>query len=140
MMCRIESGMVMGEVEYDHSLTPFECRLGWAVDFSKPDFIGREALLAAKESAEGRVMSIRIDGDAEGLDGASIESEGRTVGAVTMAVPSPALDGATLAMARLHKDVAVVGQSLTISTEGGARDAEVLRTPVYDPERIRVKA
>jgi aminomethyltransferase len=140
MMCRIESGMVMAEVEYDHSLTPFECRLGWAVDFSKSEFIGRGALIAAKESAEGRVMTIRIEGDAEGLDGAPIESAGRTVGAVTMAVPSPALGGATLAMARLHRDVAVVGQSLTISTNGGTREAEVLRTPVYDPERVRVKS
>lgn len=140
MMCRIESGMVMAEVEYDHSLTPFECRLGWAVDFSKPDFVGREALIAARESAEGRVMTIRIDGDAEGLDGTLIESDGRTVGAVTMAVPSPALGGATLAMARLHRDLAVVGQSLTIITDGGTRDAEVLRTPVYDPERVRVKS
>ena len=29
MMCRIESGMIMGEPEYDDSMTPFECRMGW---------------------------------------------------------------------------------------------------------------
>ena len=140
MMCRIESGMVMAEVEYDRSVTPFECRLGWSVDFDKGDFIGREALLAIKDSAAGRVMTIRIEGDPDGLDGALIEAEGIEVGCVTMAVPSPALNGATLAMARLHRDVARVGRQLIVQSPSGARVAEVLRTPVYDPERIRVKS
>jgi aminomethyltransferase len=140
MMCRIESGMVMAEVEYDHTLTPFECRLGWSVDFDKGDFNGRDSLLSKRDSVSGRVMTIRIDGDPDGLDGAAIEVDGRVVGVVTMAVPSPALDGATLAMARLHRDVAQVGHALTVTTESGSRQAEVLRTPVYDPERIRVKS
>ena len=140
MMCRIESGMVMAEVEYDRTLTPFECRLGWSVDFDKGEFNGRDALLAKKDSASGRVMTIRIDGEADGLDGAPIEVDGRAVGHVTMAVPSPALGGATLAMARLHRDVAQVGHGLTVRTESEKREAQVLRTPVYDPERTRVKS
>lgn len=140
MMCRIEAGMVMGEVEYDHTLTPFECRLGWSVDFDKGAFIGREALLAAKESAEGRVVTIRVDGDPDGVEGAPIIVDGREVGGVTMAVPSPVLDGATIAMARIHRDAAPVGTALTIAAESGNRGAEVLRTPVYDPQRLRVKS
>ena len=141
MMARIEAGMVMGEIEYDHTMTPFECRMGWAVDFDKGDFLGREALLAKKESAQGRVMTIRIDGDPDGLDGAPISHEGTTVGHVTMAVPSPALGGATLAMARLHRDVAKVGTVLTVTPESSeARSTEVLKTPVYDPERVRVRS
>lgn len=140
MMCRIESGMVMAEVEYDRTLTPFECRLGWAVDFDKGEFNGRDSLLSKRDSASGRVMTIRIDGDPDDLDGAAIEFDGRVVGQVTMAVPSPALDGATLAMARLHRDVAQVGHALNVTTESGSRGAEVLKTPVYDPERIRVRS
>lgn len=141
MMARIEAGMVMGELEYDHTVTPFECRMGWAVDFDKGEFLGRSALMAKKDTAEGRVTTIRIEGDADGLDGAPIVDGGRTVGFVTMAVPSPALDGATLAMARLHRDVAKVGTSLTVSPSGGApRGAEVLKTPVYDPERLKVRS
>ena len=140
MMCRIESGMVMAEVEYDHTLTPFECRLGWSVDFDKGEFNGRDSLLAKKDSASGRVMTIRIDGDPDGLDGAQIDVAGRVVGHVTMAVPSPALGGATLAMARLHRDVAQIGHALNVTTESGSREAEVLKTPVYDPERTRVKS
>ena len=141
MMARIEAGMVMGEIEYDHTVTPFECRMGWAVDFEKGDFLGRDALLAKKDTAEGRVVTIRIDGDADGLDGAILANDGREVGFVTMAVPSPALGGATLAMARLHRDAARVGTSLTATPQAGEpRNAEVLKTPVYDPERLRVRS
>ena len=140
MMCRIEAGIVMAEVEYDHTMTPFECRLGWSVDFDKTDFVGREALATARESAEGRVVTIRIEGDPEGLDGVPISIDGREVGAVTMAVPSPVLGGATLAMARLHRDAARVGQPLTVKASSGHRSAEVLNTPVYDPARVRVRS
>lgn len=140
MMCRIESGMVMAGLEYDGSVSPFECRLGWSVDFDKGDFNGRDRLLGRRESDVGRVMTIRIEGDPDGLDDAPIESEGQVVGRVTMAVPSPALGGATLAMARLHRDVARVGAQLTVVAPSGSRGAEVLRTPVHDPERIRVKS
>lgn len=141
MMARIEAGMVMGELEYDHTVTPFECRMGWAVDFDKEEFLGRAALLAKKDTAEGRVTTIRIDGDPDGLDGAPIVDGERSVGFVTMAVPSPALDGATLAMARLHRDFAKVGTALTVAPPSGPhRDAEVLKTPVYDPERLKVRS
>lgn len=140
MMCRIESGMVMAEVEYDHTMTPFECRLGWSVDFNKGEFLGRDALAKAKDESARRVVTIRINGDADGLDGAAIIADGRVVGQVTMAVPSPALDGATIAMARLIRDVAQVGFVLEVEVDGGNRTAEVLRTPVYDPERIRVRS
>ena len=141
MMARIEAGMVMGEVEYDHTLTPFECRMGWAVDFEKGDFLGRDALLAKKDGAEGRVVTVRVDGEPDGLDGAPLTSDGIEVGFVTMAVPSPALGGATLAMARIHRDAARVGTLLRVVPESGEiRSAEVLTTPVYDPERQRVRS
>ncbi len=141
MMARIEAGMVMGELEYDHTVTPFECRMGWAVDFEKGEFLGREALLSKKESSEGRVMSIRIDGDPDALEFVPVFDGDREVGLVSMAVPSPQLGGATLAMARLHRDVVKPGTTLTVKDSNGvARSAEVMSTPVYDPERVRVRS
>lgn len=141
MMARIEAGMVMGEVEYDHTVTPFECRMGWAVDFDKGDFLGRESLLLKKDNAEGTVVTVRIEGGADGLDGAPLAAGDKPVGFVTMAVPSPALNGATLGMARVHRDAADVGTALRLTTEAGqSRSAEVVATPVYDPERLRVRS
>ena len=140
MMCRIEAGMVMGEVEYDHTVTPFECRLGWAVDFEKGPFLAREALLAKKDAAPNRTVSVRVDGGFEGLDGAVLRRDGQEVGFLTMVVPSPVLGGATLGMARVHRDSARPGTALTVAAPDGDRSGEVVSTPVYDPERVRVRS
>ena len=140
MMCRIEAGMVMAHLEYDDSSTPFECRLGWAVDLEKGPFVGRDALVMAKESPASRVVTLRIEGDPDGLDGATIEQEGRHAGVVTMAVPSPHLGGATIAMARVAPISAAPGTHVTVQAPDGGRAAEVLSTPVYDPGRTRVRS
>ncbi len=140
MMARIESAMIMGEVEYDHTVSPFECRMGWSVDFDKGPFRGRAALLARKDSDTGRVMTIRIDGAPEAAEGKVIARDGQEVGVVTMAVPSPQLGGTTLAMARLHRDSAAVGTRLVVKADDGDLDAEVGPTPLYDPARARVRS
>ena len=57
-----------------------------------------------------------------------------------MSVPSPHLGFATLGLARVHRDAAEVGTRLTAIVEGEDVDAEVLATPVYDPERKRVRS
>lgn len=140
MMCRIESGMVMAGLEYNETSTPFDCRLGWAVDFDKGPFQGRDALLALRDTAPDRVMTLQIDGDADGLDGAALVDGSKSVGVITMAVPSPALGGSTIAMARLQRALAVPGTALDVQAPDGSRQATVLRTPVYDPDRTRVRS
>ena len=70
MTCRTEAGMIMGELEYDHTVTPFECRMGWALDFDKGPFQGRDALLAKKDSVTGRVVSVVVDTAPETAEGA----------------------------------------------------------------------
>lgn len=140
MMARVEAGMIMGELEYDHTVTPFECRMGWAVDFEKKSFRGRQALLAKKDSAAGRVVSVLIDASPEAAEGARLLLDGDDVGYVTMAVPSPFLEGRTLALARVDKSAARVGSLLTAVGEAGEVKAEVQRTPVYDPDRSRVRS
>lgn len=142
MMCRIEAGLVMGDLEYDHTVTPFECRLGWTVDFDKGPFLGRDALLAKKDVVTGRVVTVQIAAEPESAEGARLLLDGTDVGYVTMAVPSPFLRGATLAMARVHRDVAKPGTALTAATGGtGATALALVRsTPVYDPDRTRVRS
>ena len=49
---RIEGGFIIGGIEYDATVSPYECGLGWAVDLEKREFQGREALSrAADETA-----------------------------------------------------------------------------------------
>ncbi|MEU1516410.1 aminomethyltransferase family protein [Streptomyces sp. NPDC005811] len=141
LTCRTEAGMIMGELEYDRTVTPFECRMGWALDFDKGPFQGRDALLAKKADVTGRVVSVVVDAAPEAAEGARLELDGRDVGHVTMAVSSPVLDGATLGLARVHRDAVRPGTALTVVAADGSRaDATVRPTPVYDPERARVRA
>lgn len=140
MMARVEAGMIMGELEYDHTVSPYECRMGWAVDLEKGPWVGRDALKARKESDTGRVVTVRIVGDPEAADGAALLKNGAEVGRVTMAVPSPALGGATIGLARVHREAAPVGTALTVAGSDGELAAEVIATPVYDPERTRVRS
>jgi aminomethyltransferase len=141
MMCRVEAGMIMGGLEYDHTVTPYECRMGWALDFDKGPWLGRDALLAKKGTVRGRVVTVQVDAEPEAAEGARLLLDGTDVGHVTMAVPSPHLGGATLAMARVDQDAAKAGTSLTIAGAGGATAPAVVRpTPVYDPERTRVRS
>jgi aminomethyltransferase len=138
MQARVEAGMIMGELEYDETSTPFECRMGWAVDLDKADFQGRASLLAHKEDVRTRVVSVTIDCDPDAADGARLLQDGSDVGFITMAVPSPALDGATLALARVAAPAARIGTELDLARDAGK--AFVVRTPVHDPERTRVRS
>ena len=41
---RIEGGFIIGGIEYDPTVSPYECGLGWSVDLDKGEFQGRHAL------------------------------------------------------------------------------------------------
>lgn len=137
MMCRIEAGMIMAELEYDRTMTPYECRMGWAVDLSKDDFQGKSALELAKDSPQVGICSVVLPGEGE-FDGRPLARDGRAVGHVTMAVPSPCLGGRFLGLARVGRDCLAPGTGLDL--EGSEQPATVVSTPVYDPERTRVRS
>lgn len=141
MMVRVEAGMIMGELEYDNTVTPFECRMGWAVDFEKGSFQGREALLALKDTPRTRIVSVVVDLDAEQAEGATLSHNGTEVGHLTIAVPSPILGGRTLALAKVARSAAKAGTPLTVTApDGGDAAGTVVSTPVHDPERNRVRS
>ncbi len=141
MMIRIEAGMVMGDgLEYDATVSPWECGLGWAVNLDKPSFRGKDALARRKESDTGRVVSVRLSGGEDRATGAPLFHGEDEVGHVTMSIPSPFLGFATLGLARVHRDLAAPGTRLEARLEEGAYEAEIVSTPVYDPERARVRS
>lgn len=136
MMCRVEAGMIMGGLEYDHTVTPYECRMGWSLDFDKGPWLGRDALLAKKGTVRGRVVTVQVEAEPETAEGARLLLDGADVGYLTMAVPSPHLGGVTLGLARVDQDAARPGTALVAA----GRPAVVMATPVYDPDRVRVRS
>jgi aminomethyltransferase len=136
MMCRVESGMIMAELEYDHTMSPYECRMGWSVDLHKVDFQGKEALAAAKEKPSLAVVSVILPEEGE-YDGDALSVDGNQVGHVTMAIPSPYLKGQFLGLARVLKPNHIEGTKLDLPSGG---QAKIVHTPVYDPDRINVRS
>jgi aminomethyltransferase len=138
MMCRLEAGFVMLDLEYDATVSPFECRLGWAVELDTAPFLGRDALLARRDEVETAIVSVVIDGGPG--EGMPVRADGTVVGAVSMAMPSPHLGGRTLGFARLPASLCAVGTRVTVDHSSGSATAEVVPTPVYDPSRQRVRS
>ncbi len=140
MMLRIEAGMVMGEgLEYDESVNPFECNLGWAVPAGKGGYRGRDALEAARTASARRTVTLRLGGGEDRAIGAPLFAGDEQVGHVTMSAPSPYLGFATLGLARVRAEHSAAGTELVAQLEEGHIAAVVVPTPVYDPDRRRVR-
>jgi len=112
-MARLEAGFIMPAMEFnealktvhfEHDQTPFELNLGWLVDFRKPHFNGRRALLEEKRRG-ARYMLTRLDIDGNKPAGdAYIYADrrcSRQVGYVTSAMWSPAVK-ANIALAMIE--------------------------------------
>jgi aminomethyltransferase len=136
---RIEGGFIIGGVEYDPTVSPFECGLGWAVELDKGAFQGREALARAKEEAQLRLTSVTLESGGGDASGAPLEMEGEEIGLVTQAIESPYLDGKTLGLAKVRKDVNAPGTTVEAKVGENRIPGEIVDHPVYDPKRKRAK-
>jgi len=102
-MARLEAGFIMPDMEFnealktihfEHDQTPLELNLGWLVDFKKPHFNGRSALLAQKKMGPKRLLvKLDIEGN-KPADGSILYANkrcSREVGYVTSAMWSPSV-------------------------------------------------
>jgi len=136
---RIEGGFIIGGVEYDPTVSPYECGLGWSVDLDKGDFQGREGVLRDRDGTALRLTSVVLESGGGAASGAPLLAGGEEVGLVTQAVVSPFLGGRTLGLAKIREDLREPGVRVEARVEGELVPGEVVRHPVYDPERKRAK-
>jgi aminomethyltransferase len=133
---RIEGGFIIGGVEYDPSVSPFECGLGWAVSFDKPEVRGREGLERDRDGTTLRLTSVVLESGGDEASGAPLS----VGGFITQAVVSPYLGGKTLGLAKVPAEVAhTPGTKLTATVGGEDVPGEIAQHPVYDKERRRAK-
>jgi aminomethyltransferase len=136
---RIEGGFIIGGIEYDPTVSPYECGLGWSVELDKGDFQGREALARDKEETKLRLTSVVLEGGGDEASGGAIGVDGEEVGLVTQAVASPYLGGRTLGLAKIRKDLKAPGLNIQVQVGEDEVSGEVVQHPVYDKERKRAK-
>jgi len=111
-MTRLEAGFIMPAMEFNealktihfqHDQTPFELSLGWLVDFKKPHFNGRAALLKDRDQGpEYTLVKLDIEGN-KPAEESHLYSDKRCnheIGYVTSAMWSPVVK-ANIALAMI---------------------------------------
>ena len=142
---RIEKAYRSWGHELTPDTTPFEAGLGFAVDFGKHDFIGRDALMKRKDETLSRRIALFVLKDPNPVlwGGELILRDGKPVGEIESAAYGHTLGGA-VGLGYVHDDGGVDRAFI----EGGAFDIDIagdivpakahLRTP-YDPKLKLVK-
>jgi aminomethyltransferase len=134
---RLEMGYALYGQELDEEHTPLESGLGWVTKLAKGDFVGRDALVAQKESGlEQRMVGLTATERGFPRTGYAIVSGGSTVGSVTSGTVSPSL-GVGIAMGYVPTKLAASGTPLRIDARGRPFDAVVSKTPFYTEGSIR---
>lgn len=126
--------------DIDESTNPLEAGMERAVKLDKGEFIGREALLAAKKKGVSRklVGLVGEPGTPVAAPKSDVLHNGRKVGHVTVMAVSPTL-GRPIALAYVPPDLSSAGTALTVAGQGGTIDLKVTRIPFYDPDGARIR-
>jgi aminomethyltransferase len=137
---RIEGGFIIGGIEYDPTVSPYECGLGWAVELDKEaDFRGKEGLTRDRDGTQLRLTSVVLESGGDEASGAPIFVEREEVGLVTQAVESPYLEGRTLGLAKIQEPLNEPGQKVQARIGETRVGGEVVAHPAYEPDRRKAK-
>jgi aminomethyltransferase len=135
---RTEMGYPLHGHELSRDITPVQARSGWAVGWKKPEFWGREALLAEKEAGPARLLwGLRAPGRQIPRPGmAVLGADGGPVGTVTSGTFSPSLRvGIGLALIDTASGVEE-GAEVAVDVRGRPQPVRVVRPP-FVPSHVR---
>ena len=116
--------------------TPWEVGADWTVDLSKPDFHGKAALERRRNEVRYANVGLEIDAHEAIEPGAKLVKDGKPVGTVNSTTYSQHLMR-SIGLAQVTPDLTAVGTSFEVKSEKGTFAAHVVRTPFYDPHRLR---
>lgn len=125
---RLEAALPLHGHELGPGITPLQANLGWVVAWSKPEFHGRDALLAEREAGvTRRLRGVITDGRRPPRTDSPVLIDGHVVGRVTSGNFSPGL-GQGIALAFLPPDVAD-GTAVEVDVRGSMLAGRVTPTP-----------
>jgi glycine cleavage system aminomethyltransferase T/glycine/D-amino acid oxidase-like deaminating enzyme len=139
---RLEKGYRVWSSDITPDETPFEAGLGFAVKLDKgADFVGREALVAAKAAGPRKRLRCLILEDPRSvcLGNEPVRVGGEIVGRVTSGGYGFAVER-SIAYAYLPPDQAAIGTRGDVEVFGEWVGFEVVREPLYDPTGERIRA
>lgn len=132
---RLEAGMALYGHEIDDTTTPWEANLGWVVKLDKGEFLGRQALVAQKETGVPRkLVGFEVKTRGIAREGHPVHHDGDEVGRVTSGTFSPTFEKA-LGMAYVPREIAEEGTGLEIRVRSRHLEAEIVPLPFYKRSR-----
>ncbi len=138
---RLEKGYRVWSSDITPDETPYDAGLGFAVALDKePEFIGRDALVAAKAAGSRKRLRCLVLDDPRSvcLGNEPVRLDGAVVGRVTSGGYGFAVER-SIAYAYLPPDAAI-GTRGEVDVFGEWVGFEVAREPLYDPAGERIKA
>ena len=138
---RLEKGYGSFQKDFRPDYTAAETGLDRFIDFSKPDFTGRAAVLAERAAGPKRrfvIMEVAAL-DAEVIGYESIMKDGAAVGYVTSGAFGHCI-GKSLAAGYVPSALAHDGARFEIDILGEMRSATVRREPLYDSQGLKLRS
>jgi dimethylglycine dehydrogenase len=139
---RLEKSFGTWAREYRPIYGPLEAGLARFVDLKKNDFIGRSAVVAAKEAGGGalRLLCFEVDAlDADAIGDEPIWQQGTVVGWVTSGGYGHSV-GKSLALGYVPAELASAKDGFEIELIGELRKATRLAAPAFDPQGARMRS
>jgi aminomethyltransferase len=132
---RLEVCYPLNGADLSPDRTPLEAGLGIFVDFEKPDFVGKSALVAQKAAGvPSRLCALRVTEKAPPLrPHYPVWVDGAPVAETTSGALSPSL-GDGIALAYLPAEFSKPGQDVEIEVRGRRFRACVRKKPLYQKE------
>jgi aminomethyltransferase len=129
---RLESKMALYGHEISDTINVWEADLGRYAKLDKGDFIGRDALIAAKEKGLSRVLvGLEMVERGIGRDGYKLFDEnGNEIGYITSGSPAPFLKK-NIALAYVPPRFSEIGTPVWVEIRGSKVKAQVVPTPFY---------
>ncbi len=127
---RIEMKYALYGNDIDETTNPVEAGLGWITKLDKGDFIGKNALVQAKENLSRRLVCIEMIDRGIPRKGYPIMVDGNQVGAVTSGTQSPSLKQG-IGIGYVEKQHAKIGTELGMEVRNKNLKCKVVKPPFY---------
>ncbi|MCH7611857.1 MAG: glycine cleavage system aminomethyltransferase GcvT [Candidatus Marinimicrobia bacterium] len=127
---RMEMKFCLYGNDIDETTNPIEAGLGWITKTGKPDFIGREAVLTAKEHKTRRLIAFEMTERAVPRQGYKLIFQENEIGFVTSGTQSPSLQkgiGLGYVQEGNHKP----GTEIGVDIRGKMKKAIIIKPPFY---------
>lgn len=126
---RLEMGFCLYGNDIDQTTNTLEAGLGWITKLTKPEFIGKDALLKVKESGLNRkLVAITSDEKTFPRHGYDISVNNNKVGFITSGTVSPMLEK-PIAMGYVETKYAEIGSDVNMLIRGKEVPAKVVKLP-----------